>query len=328
MGEKIFLKSKVLVAGGTGLIGTALVKQLIELGALVKIVSLDVPSRANPETEFIQADLRYFDVCLRVCEGMDYVFNLLCVKGSPKLTGKKPASLFVPTLMFNTALAEAARVQKIKAYLYTSSVAVYPQSEILKEDEVWDQWPSENDQPAGWAKRMGELQLEYYKNEYGWASTVVVRPSNVYGPYDNFDSPNAAIIPSLIRGFVRMENPLIISGNGFQIRDFIYASDVARGMIIAIQNSNNISGPINLGSGRGATIRDLIAVISDNCASRPKIIYDMTLPSGDKKRVMDISKARTLGFGPEISLEEGIKATMDWYRKNSYKTKAVNDFFK
>lgn len=327
MKGKIFLKSKVLVAGGTGLIGTPLVNQLIELGASVRVVSLDDPSRTNPETEFIQADLRYFDVCLKVCKEMDYVFNLLCVKGSPKLTGKRPATLFVPTLMFNTALAEAARVQKVKAYLYTSSAAVYPQAEILKEDEVWNQWPSENDQPAGWAKRMGELQLEYYKNEYGWKNTVIVRPSNVYGPYDNFDSPNATIIPSLIRGFVRMENPLIISGDGFQIRDFIHASDVARGMIIAIQNSNS-SRPINLGSGRGTTIRDLIAIISNNCDSRPKVIYDATLSSGDKKRVMDISKAKTLGFSPKISLKEGIKATIDWYRKSNYKTRAVNDFFK
>lgn len=328
MGEKIFLKSKVLVAGGTGLIGTALVKQLIELGAQVRVVSLDDPSRANPETEFIQADLRYFDVCLRVCEGMDYVFNLLCVKGSPKLTGKRPASLFVPTLMFNTALAEAARMQKVKAYLYTSSVAVYPQAEILKEDEIWDQGPSENDQPAGWAKKIGELQLKYYKNEYGWENTTVVRPSNVYGPYDNFDSPNATIIPSLIRKFISLENPLIISGDGFQIRDFIHASDIARGMIIAIQNLNSISGPINLGSGRGTTIRDLIAIISDICAFRPEVIYDLTLPSGDKKRIMDISKARALGFNPEISLKEGIKTTIDWYRENNYKTRAVKDLFK
>ena len=310
----IYKDKKVLVTGGTGLIGIPLVEILIKKGAKVRIVSLDDPSRAHPQAEFIRADLTRFENCLKACKEMDYVFHLAGIKGSPAMTSEKPASFFIPTILFNTNMMEAARQCGVKRYLFTSTIGVYSPAEIFYEDDVWKTFPSENDKFAGWAKRMGELQAEAYKIEYGWKDIVIVRPANVYGPYDNFDPANAMVIPSLIKRAIDGENPLMVWGDGTPIRDFIFAKDVARGMLIALERCPGY--PLNLGSGRGYSIKEVVEIIINNLERKPKIIWDTSKPSGDKKRLMDISKARALGWKPEISLESGIKEVMDWYKKN------------
>lgn len=311
----IFKDKKVLVTGGTGLIGRPLVDILIKAGAMVKIASLDDPSRAHPQAEFIQVDLTQFDNCMRVCEGMDYVFNLVGIKGSPAMTAKKPASFFVPTILFDTNMMEAARRSKVERYLFTSSVGVYSPAEVFYEDDVWKTFPSENDRFAGWAKRMGELQAQAYKIEYGWDKISIVRPANVYGPYDNFDPANAMVIPSLIKRALDGENPFVVWGDGSAIRDFINAKDVARGMMLTMESG--ATEPINLGSGEGVSIKKIVEIIIGNMKIKPEVIWDISKPSGDKKRLLDISRAKTLlGFEPKISIEEGIKEAMDWYAEN------------
>jgi len=310
----IYKDKKVLVTGGTGLIGIPLVEILIKKGAKVRIVSLDDPSRAHPQAEFIRADLTRFENCLKACKEMDYVFHLAGIKGSPAMTSEKPASFFVPTILFNTNMMEAARQCGVKRYLFTSTIGVYSPAEIFYEDDVWKTFPSENDKFAGWAKRMGELQAEAYRIEYGWKDIVIVRPANVYGPYDNFDPANAMVIPSLIKRAIDGENPLMVWGDGTPIRDFIFAKDVARGMLIALERCPGY--PLNLGSGRGYSIKEVVEIIINNLERKPKVIWDTSKPSGDKKRLMDISKARALGWKPEISLESGIKEVMDWYKRN------------
>ena len=107
------------------------------------------------------------------------------------MTAERPASFFVPTLQFSLNMMEAARRSGVNHYLFTSSVGVYQPAEIFKEDDVWSTFPSSNDRFAGWAKRMCELQAEAYKKEYEWENISVVRPANVYGPFDNFDPANA-----------------------------------------------------------------------------------------------------------------------------------------
>ena len=170
---------KVLVTGGTGLIGRPLVETLIGEGAIVRIASLDDPFRAHPGAEFHQVNLIRFENCMDVCEEMDFVFHLAGIKGSPAMTMKKPASFFVPTISFNTNMMEAARQCGVERYLYTSTIGVYSPAEVFYEDDVWKTFPSENDKFAGWAKRMGELQAEAYRIEYGWDKIAIVRPANV-----------------------------------------------------------------------------------------------------------------------------------------------------
>lgn len=310
----MFKGKKVLVTGGTGLIGRPLVELLIECGSEVRIASLDDPSRAHPRAEFKRSNLTQMNKCLEACDGMDLVFHLAGIKGSPAMTAKKPASFFVPTILFNTNMLEAARQCGVQGYLYTSSVGVYAPAEVFHEDDVWKTFPSENDKFAGWAKRMGELQLEAYKIEYGLSRVAVVRPANVYGPYDNFDPNNAMVIPSLIRRAVEGEDPFVVWGDGSPVRDFIHARDAARGMILAMEKGDG--RPVNLGSGTGVTIRQVVDILLKLLPNKPKVIWDTSKPMGDKKRLMDTSRAQSIGFKPAVSLEEGIRETVEWYQQN------------
>lgn len=316
---------KVLVTGGTGLIGIPLVELLIEQGAEVRIASLDDSSRAHPEAEFCRLNLMKFENCVKVCEKMDFVFHLAGIKGSPRMASKKPASFFVPTILFNTNIMEAARQCGVKRYLYTSTIGVYSPAEVFYEGDVWKTFPSENDRFAGWAKRMGELQAEAYEIEYGWKNIAIVRPANVYGPYDNFDPNNAMVIPSLIKRALDGENPLVVWGDGSAIRDFIHARDVAQGMLLALEKTARDA--INLGSGVGISIKEIVEIIVENMKVKPEVVWDTSKPSGDKKRVMDISKAKAIGFEPIISIEEGIKEVMEWYQENKEKVNKRYNIF-
>jgi len=310
----MFKDKNVLVAGGTGMIGIPLVEMLIQEGARVRIASLDDGSRAHPQSQFLKTDLRSFENCLKACEGMDQVFNLLCIKGSPATCATKPASLLTPMLVFNTNLLEAARQSGVKGYLYTSSIGVYSPAPVFYEDEVWKTLPSPHDRFAGWAKRMGELQVEAFKIEYGWKNLTVARVCNVYGPYDNFDRENAMVVPSLIRRAVEGENPFRVWGDGSPERDFLHAKDAARGILLAAQKGEGMV--LNIGSGKGLSIRKLVDTILSGLSKKPNIIFDVSKPAGDKIRIMNIDRARSIGFEPQISIEEGVKETMVWYEKN------------
>jgi GDP-L-fucose synthase len=245
---------------------------------------------------------------------MDYVFHLAGIKGSPAVVLKKAATIFVSFLRFNTNMMEAARQCQVKRYLFTSTVGVYPPAEVFKEDDVWKGFPSEKDKYGGWAKRMGELQAEAYRVEYGWNKVAIVRPANVYGPYDNFDPDNAMVIPSLVERAIDGEDPFVVWGDGSAVRDFIHAKDVARGMLIAIEKA--VGQAINLGSGTGVTIKRIVEIIINNLETKLKVVWDTSKPSGDRKRLMDMSRANAIGFRPAIGIEEGIKEVMLWYREN------------
>lgn len=312
----------VLVTGGSGLIGRPLSQMLLDAGAKVTIASLDNPIALPNGARFIRADLREFEVCRSLCEGQDIVFQLAGIKGSPVATKTKPASFFVPTLQFSTNMMEAARLTDVQWYLNTSSVGVYGSAEIFYEDAVWDNVPSTHDKFAGWAKRIGEMQAEAYEIEYNWKRCSIVRPANVYGPWDSFSNESAMVIPSLIKRAcgnitshgerIGYENPLKAWGNGSPIRDFIHAKDVARGMMMAVEQ--NITQPINLGSGIGVTIKELAETIAN--IRGINVEWDTNKPNGDTKRLMDITRATSLGWKPEISLLGGISETIEWYEKH------------
>ena len=310
-----YTHKKVLVTGGTGLIGRPLVEKLVAAGAIVTIASLDTPNDLPENITFKKADLREFSNCLSLCENQDIVFQLAGVKGSPAMTAKRPASFFVPTITFSINMMEAARRAGVERFLFTSSVGVYSPAEIFYEDDVWKTFPSPNDRFAGWAKRMGELQAEAYKIEYGWDKISIVRPANVYGSYDNFDPSNAMVIPSLIHRAMSGESPLTVWGDGSPIRDFIHATDVAAGMMLAVEQG--INEPINLGSGTGVTIREIAEIIAAHVPNGPiDLKWDVTKPAGDAKRLMDMTRANSYGFQPQMSIKNGIIDTIQWYQTN------------
>lgn len=280
-----FLKGKnILVTGSEGLIGKELVELLEKEDA--KVVGADLK---------LGDDLTYFDKCLAVCKGIDYVFHLAGIKGSPKRTTEKPADFFVPMVQFNTNMLEAARRKGVERFLYTSSIAVLNQHT--------DKYPA-------WAKMTAEKQIEAYRIQYpSGMKCCIVRPANVYGRYDNFNVEYAMVVTDLIRKAAK--GRLEVWGDGTQIRDFVNAKDVARGMLLVMEKMPE--EPINLGSGKGYRINRVAKIISDSFNT--PITYDESKPSGGKRRVMDISKAKELGFIPKVELEEGIIETIDYFKR-------------
>jgi GDP-L-fucose synthase len=310
----MFKDQNVLITGGSGMIGRSLVRLLLERGANITVADLTQPQDLiSDKIKFVKADLRYFEQCEKLCTGKDYVFNLVGIKGSPKMCMEQPADFMVPMLQFNTNMMEAARKSNVKWYLYTSSVGVYAPAEVFREDDVKNTVPSPNDRFAGWAKRIGEMQAEAYSIQYGWNNISIVRPANVYGAYDNFNPENAMVIPSLIRK--AQENTILeVWGDGSQIRDFIHSDDVASGMMFAVENK--ITEPINLGSGSGFSIKQVVDMVVKHSNKNIEIKWLSDKPSGDKIRLFDMSRAKSYGFETSISLNEGIKKTTEWFLNN------------
>ena len=301
---------------------------LIKLNAKVYVASMDdkdlVPKGVK---KFYKLNLTYLENCIKASKNKDIIFNLLGVTGTPKTNIEKPASFMMSNLYCAINMLMAAKICNVKKFLYTSTYGVYSPAPIMKENMVWKTFPSENDKYAGWAKRIGELQVEAFKKEYNFESLHIVRPANIYGPFANFDPTNSMVVSSLIKRFADNENPLVVWGDGSAVRDFVYSKDVAKAMIEVVKK--NIQEPINIGSGKGTSIRHLVQTIlkSKLIKTKPKIFFDKSKPSGDKKRILDISKASKFKIKCGTSLKEGINDTIEWYlnNKNNFK-KRYNHF--
>ena len=320
---KTFDKRNVLVTGGTGLIGRQVVKILCDVGSSVKVVSLDkliVDDRA----EHVLGDLTNFSLCQELTKDMDFVFHLAGIKGSIEVTKQKPASFFVPLIMFNTNMLEACRLNKVGKVVYTSSIGAYSSAEVFHEND--DSSGPPMDMFPGWAKRMAELQIQAYKIQYGLNNFAVVRPCNVYGPGDNFDPDNAMVIPSLMYRIAKKEDPVVVWGDGSAIRDFAYSRDVAEGVILALYYGTG-SGFVNLGSGRGVSIKELVETLHAFLDFNYR--FDATKNSGFPRRVMDISLAQKLiNYHPDTSLLEGLKQTWNWFMENQGEYLKKKNYFK
>ena len=222
----------------------------------------------------------------------------------------------------------ASQMNKVKNYLYTSTYGVYGKKGKMREDMVWKTFPSEHDKYAGWAKRMGELQAEAYNKEFNSMHISVVRPANIYGPHLNFNPTNSMVVASLIRRLIEKENPFIVWGDGSAIRDFVYSEDVANAMIKILQK--RIKFPLNIGSGEGTSIKNLVKniLLTKYITKKPKVVFDRSKPSGDKKRVLDMKLAKKNGISCDTTLLIGLDKTIEWYLKSSKKiTKKKYNYF-
>ncbi len=301
---------KVLVTGGSGMIGRHLVKLLQEKESDVYVADLNKPVHMKDIT-YKEVDLTNYDSCISVCDGMDIVFNLVGIKASPKIIEERPADIMTPMMQFNTNMMGAAMKNEVEWYLYTSTVGVYPPADVFVEDDVWKGFPSKLDWFGGWAKRMGELQAEAYTKQNGKSNISIVRPANVYGEYDNFDPKSSMVVPSLIRK--AYENEVVsVWGDGSPIRDFIYAGDVASGMLHMVENK--VTEPVNLGSGTGVTIKELAETIVSEFGK--EMVWDKDKPMGDMIRLFDTKRAESYGFKPSVSLKNGISNTVKWFLDN------------
>jgi GDP-L-fucose synthase len=326
--KNFFQRKKILVAGGTGLVGQKLVPKLIKLGGLVDVASLDHKSLC-PEgvKNYYKLNLIDLNNCKKVTKGKDIVFNLMGVTGTAKINYEKPASFMMSNLYSAINLLVGAKNSNVENYLYTSTYGVYAPSKIMKEPDVWRTFPSEHDKYAGWAKRIGELQIEAFKKEYKFDSLHIVRPANIFGPYANFDPKSSMVVASLIKRACNESKILKVWGDGSSIRDFIYSEDVADAMIKVVQKK--IETPINIGSGKGYSIKKLVNTIvsSDKIKKKPKIVYDKSKPSGDKIRILDVTLAKKNGIYCKFDLKTAVDLTIDWYLNNSKSMSKRYNFF-
>ena len=314
----MYSDKNILVTGGTGMIGSHLVELLLEKNANVRIVvhkreippeledmGLDVVSGDLTEKKFVEESMK----------GMDYVFHLAAYTGGLGRTSTHPASTLTPNLIMDGNVLECAKNEGIERFLYASCTCVYPNDEkTLEEEDAWKGNPPEVHASYSWSKRMGERQAIAYHKEYGM-NIAIVRPSNSYGPRDSDDLETAHALGSLIMKAINKMDPFVIWGDGNPIREYIYAQDAAKGMLLAMENYC-VGDPINLASGEFVSISELARKILKITNTSPEIKLDKEKPSGQKRRVLSNKKAKEkIGFVAETSLDAGIEETIKWYKQ-------------
>lgn len=297
------------------MIGSQLVELLLSKGAHVRVT---VHSRQphTDQVETIPADLTEWDSCVAAVKGMDYVFHLAAVVGGISENVAHPARIFTLNMIMQTQMLEAARRGGVERYLYPSSVCVYPKDQsVFVEEKAWEGPPEPTNAAYGWAKRMGEFQAQAYTKEYGM-KIAIVRPANAYGPRDNFDLETSHVIPALIRKAVERHDPFVVWGSGEVSRDFIYARDAARGMMLALEKYP-VADPLNLGAEEEIKIKDLAELILRLANYEDaKVVFKEDRPIGHSRRRVDTTKAKEkIGFTAETSLKEGLEETIAWYKK-------------
>jgi len=309
---------KILVTGGTGLMAYHLVPKLLKLNANVKLISHNRKIQdelKNTKVEMINGDLTEKSFVFKIMKDVDYVFHLAAFTGGLGRMSGHPASTITPNLQMDSNVFDAIKEYNIERVLYASCSCVYPDIvEDLSENKAWKSDPPKVHASYSWAKRMGEYQARSYFEEFG-IKIGIVRPSNSYGPNDNFNPNIAHVIPALIIKAVKDKmNPFKIWGDGSPIREFIYACDVAEGMIKTMENYC-IAEPINLASGEYVTIAELAKIIVEMSGYDPKIEFDTSKPNGQKRRVLTNNTAKEkIGFIEKTSLREELKKTIEWYK--------------
>lgn len=309
--QKAFFGSRVVVTGGTGLIGRQVVDLLVSYGAEVSVLTMD-HLMLNPQVNYIRMDIRdYRDSIIFLGSSLpDYVFHLAGIKASPKASLDKAATHVSQMLLLNSSFLRACQDIDVKNLVYTSSVGVYPkevatQTEAISENQY--NMISAPMDPAGWAKRMGEYVIGLHNQEKG-RTWKIARLTNTFGPGDNFDPQNAMFIGSLISRVAKKEEISLFT-NGHEVRDFFYSKDAARGLIdLAV---SDVHFPINLGGGEGFTVRDVVTELQRVTP------FEVQWSKGEATypyRVLDTSVAKKhLGFEPEYSLWNALHETYHWY---------------
>lgn len=307
---------KVLVTGGTGLVGREMVELLVKAGADVTSVSMDENNFPNDwGVNYVKADLRDASVCNKYVKGKDFVFHIAGIKGSPVVVKTKPYVFFTSFIQMNTNMIAAMNHSDTMEWgLYTSTVGTYGPAQVFKESELWEQMPSLNDWYAGWSKRMGEVQVDAWQLQTGERRISVIKPVNIYGKYDNFDLRTSTLIPSLVRKVYEAEDKIDVWGKGDAKRDIIHAKDVARAAAHVV--NQKYDKPINIGNGRAVSVLEVVQTAIKVSGKDLEIVHDLSKPTGDAYRVADISRLNSTGFESIVDLEEGIADTYNWYKEN------------
>ncbi len=295
----------VLVTGGNGFLGSRLVQMLKEKHTKKIII---------PDSK--KYDLRNIDNCKSVLQEIDIVFHLAAKVGGIGLNQSKPGELFYDNLMMGVNLMEEARKNKIEKFISLGTICSYPKFTPIpfKEDSIWDGYPEETNAPYGLAKKMLLVQSQAYKQQYNFES-ITIFPTNLFGQNDNFDEDSSHVIPAIIKKVLHAiknnHDSISLWGDGTPTRDFLYVDDAASGILLAAEKYFDPE-PLNLGSGNEISIKDLAKLILKTMNVDLKISWEINKPNGQPRRCVSIEKAKNkIGFQPKVSLEDGLKLTID-----------------
>lgn len=302
---------KILLTGGSGFIGKAVIENLCSTRGL-KLNQIIIPRQPND-------DLRSLANCERLLREnkINIIIHLAALVGGVGYSSRFPATQYYNNILMDLQIMEAAKNHKIEKIVMIGSACAYPRDAQypLSESQLWSGLPQKTNLAYGIAKRILTIQADAYRQEHKMKIAILV-PNNAYGPGDNFDPEYSHIIPSIIRKCVAGENPLIVWGDGTPTRDFFYVKDFAEGVILATEKLET-DEYLNLGSGTETSIREVVNLIQELTNHQGKIQYDKTKPNGQERRSVNINKAKKiLDFTPKYDLRTGLKETIEWYKKN------------
>ncbi|MBN1595041.1 GDP-L-fucose synthase [candidate division FCPU426 bacterium] len=305
-----YLKNKrVLVTGGAGFLGSHLIARLQSCGCGQLIA---------PAME--ECDLTREENIRRLYEKHrpQTVIHLAAVVGGIGANRENPGRFFYDNIIMGVQLIEQARRFGVEKFTALGTICAYPKFTPVpfQEENLWNGYPEETNAPYGLAKKMLLVQAQAYRQQYGM-NVIYLLPVNLYGPRDNFHPGSSHVIPALIKKCLEAkekgEKEIIVWGDGSPTREFLYVEDAARGIILATEKYDGPE-PVNLGSGREISIKDLVGVIARLTGFGGQIVWDKEKPNGQPRRCLDTSRAKKyFGFTAEMDFETGLKNTIDWY---------------
>lgn len=311
--EDSYWKNKrVTVTGGSGFLGTFVVRKLRERGA----------------SEVFVPRSRDYDLTLReAVERMlsdsqpDVIIHLAALAGGIGANRARPAVFFYENLMMGVPLMHASWEHEVDKFVAIGSICSYPKFTPLpfKEADLWGGYPEETNAPYGLAKKMLLVQAQAYRQQYGF-NAIFLMPVNLYGPGDNFDLETSHVIPALIRKCVQAkengDDHVVLWGDGTPTREFLFAPDAAEGIVLATERYDG-EEPVNLGSGQEISIKDLAELIAQLTGFEGDLVWDTSKPNGQPRRALDTTRAREyFGWEAQTPFKEGLKETIAWYRNN------------
>ena len=311
---------KVIVAGAAGFVGSNLIPRLLDAGAIVRATLHESAARVDDSRiEYVTADLTRKEDCERVVQDQEIFLNCAANTSGAATIATTPMAHVTPNVVMNSLTLEAAHQAGVGKYIWLASTTGYPVSgdRPVTEDEMLEGVPFEKYHFVGWMKRFTEVLCEMYGNRLNPSmTTLVLRPTNIYGPLDDYEPTTSHVTAALIRKVVERQNPLEVWGDGHDVRDVIYVDDMVEAMMAAAASDITGYEAMNIGLGKAYSVRELLSLMRDiDDYSDARIEFNVDRPTMIPVRLVDISKAkRLLGFEPSIGIEEGLRQTIEWYR--------------
>jgi len=323
MTENFWKNKRVILTGGGGFLGSFVVENLKKRGT----TDIFIPRKKDYNLTDRSAIERLYDDALKGVDPKDViVIHLAANVGGIGANRDHPAEFFYDNMIMGVELMHHAWKRGVGKFVATGTVCAYPKFTPVpfKEDDLWIGYPEETNAPYGLAKKMMLVQAQSYRQQYGF-NAIFLLPVNLYGPRDNFNLETSHVIPALIRKAVeaneRGDKELQIWGDGSPTREFLYVEDAADGIVTAAEKYNG-DQPVNIGSGYEISIKDLSEMIVKMTGYQGKLAWQTDKPNGQPRRGLDVSRAKELfGWGAQVSFEQGMHRTIDWFKANRDKIK-------